>query len=94
MRTAARDEQVVDRGREVPEERLKGGGIAASNAAVLRASTSRAARPLRIAGGEDDLGALASSAPAVSSPIPALPPITTDGLPEQPRLGVDGHAGG
>jgi hypothetical protein len=70
---------VVGRARE----RRVGHEVQGEGGAARRADLARGLlQPLRIARGEDDLGAFGARARrAVSSPMPALPPITTTVCP-------------
>ena len=76
---AGRDQHVVDRVRQVVEERVQRAGSVASNAAVLlRADLpGRPLEPARVTAGETTSAPSAPARRAVSRPMPALPPITT-----------------
>ena len=85
----AGDQDVVDRRRQAREEPCEARPESvASNAAVLpRAHLARGAlQPLRVAAGQDHLGALGVRRRAVSSPMPGASADHDDGLPAQLRL--------
>src|SRR5262249_46145778 len=75
---ASGDHHVVDRGREIVEERPQGRRIVGvEGRAALRAKLERRLlEAFGVAPGEDNAGALGAGSP-VSSPMPELPPMTT-----------------
>jgi len=70
---------MVDRGWEIVEERPQGGRIVGvEGRGALRAKLERRLLDaFGVAPGEDNAGALGAGSPAVSSPMPELPPMTT-----------------
>ena len=96
MGTAGGDHHVVDRGREILEERLSEAGSVASKAAMRCASSSSAARsrrsglrPVRIT-----LGALGAGSPGRFEPDAGAAADDDDGLAEQLRFALGGYSSG
>ena len=78
MGSAGSDHNMVNRARQILKERLQGSGIVGieGRGALGAKFARRLFQALGIASGEDGAGALGARR-AVSSPIPALPPIIT-----------------
>jgi hypothetical protein len=93
VRSAIRDHRVIDRGGHVPEEPLDGSTIRdVEGRGAQRAELARGAlQVLGIPAGEDRIGPLGARR-AVSSPIPALPPITTSVRPRSSGTRRPGEA--
>ena len=85
---AGRDQHVVDRPRQLSEERSRRPESVASKAAVLRASTSAAARSRRSGSrpDEDDVGALAAGASSGFETDAGAAADQDNGLAEQLRF--------
>ena len=90
------DEHVVDRGGQLVEEPLDLRCVVGveGGAAVRLDVAGGSLEPLRVAPGEDDVGALASGEPCRVQPEAGAAADHDDGLAEQSRLTLDGDAGG
>ena len=86
-----RDEHVIDRGGQLVEEALDGGGVVGveGGAALRREVVRRLLEALRVAAREDDVRALGSGEARGLEPDARAAADHHDGLAEQPRLARD-----
>jgi len=93
VRLAGCDHHVVDRGRQVAEERLEGSRIrGVEGRSAQRGDLARGdLEPLGIAAGEDQLGPLSACSSGGFEPDAGATADHDDGLPEEFRFALDGR---
>ena len=96
MGGAGGDHHVVDRGREILEERLQGGRIVGvEGGGARRVELARCLlEAFGVTAGEDDAGALGAGAPGGFQPDARAPADHDDGLSEQLRFALGGYRSG
>ena len=94
MRAAGRDHHMVDRCRQVSEERLQGGRVVGvEGRGALRADFQRRSfEPVGIAAGEDDIGTLGAGASGRLQPDAGAAADHDDGLSGKFRFALGGDA--